>query len=148
MKEWCFKTPVFFNVPCSPMWVFREKRTPERGNSAMHLRQDSTCDIWTNRTPMCMVHVHPCLWLLAKHFILLLLIATASNVCLPKPMQISHRSSADHSSQSRVVPLWHTRHLPHLCLDSDSNSLSAPLLGQCVFHGAPLWLSQSSTADT
>lgn len=25
----------------------------------MHLREDSTCDIWTNRTPMCMVDVHP-----------------------------------------------------------------------------------------
>lgn len=29
----------------------------------MHLRQVSTHDIWTNRTPMCMVHIHPCLCL-------------------------------------------------------------------------------------
>lgn len=146
MEKWCFRTTALFNAPCPPLWVFREKRTPERCNSSTRVWQVGMCDIWTNRTSTCMVCMlpRPCLPGQALHpgFV------TASHVCLPKPMQASHRSSADHNIQSWVVHLWHTRHPRHLRLDSDSNSPAVSPLGQCVFRGAPLWLSQSSTGGT
>lgn len=79
---------------------------------------------------------------------ILRLFATASQVCLSKPMKASHHSSVDDNIQSWVVHLWCTRHPHHLHLDSDSSSPVASPLGQGVFHGAPLWLFQSSTAGT